>query len=195
MQYRTHITVSLAVGLPMLAAVDQVTFINTAVLVCGSVLPDIDHPKSFIGKRSQVVSKVANKTLGHRGATHSLVVAAGVYLLALFNAKAYLATAAMHLPFWLLIGYLLHLIEDSFSKNSIHWFWPFSKFKKSARKRLFYYRTGHVSEYLILGFALCLLLIELNLLWSGHLTSLFDHGWAASLKLLIAKLQLLLLPH
>lgn len=25
MQYRTHITVSLAVGLPMLAAVDQVT--------------------------------------------------------------------------------------------------------------------------------------------------------------------------
>ena len=34
MQYRTHITVSLAVGLPMLAAVDQVTFINTAALVC-----------------------------------------------------------------------------------------------------------------------------------------------------------------
>ena len=30
MQYRTHITVSLAVGLPMLGAVDQVTFINTA---------------------------------------------------------------------------------------------------------------------------------------------------------------------
>lgn len=39
MQYRTHITVSLAVGLPMLAAVDQVTFINTVALVCGSVLP------------------------------------------------------------------------------------------------------------------------------------------------------------
>jgi len=116
-------------------------------------------------------------------------VAAGVYLLALFIAKAYLASAAMHLPFWLLIGYLLHLVEDSFSKNSIHWFWPFSKFKRSTRKR-----TGHVSEYLILGFALCLLLIELNLLWSGHLTSLFDHGFAASLKLLIAKLQLLLLP-
>lgn len=36
MQYRTHITVSLAVGLPMLAAVDQVTFINTVALVCGS---------------------------------------------------------------------------------------------------------------------------------------------------------------
>ena len=45
MQYRTHITVSLAVGLPMLAAVDQVTFINTAALVCGIVLPDIDHPR------------------------------------------------------------------------------------------------------------------------------------------------------
>ena len=72
-----------------------------------------------------------------------------VYLGTLWIARHYLSPEANFVPFWLFGGYLLHLSEDSFSKNSIHWFWPFSKVKRSSRKRLFYYRTGHVSEYLI----------------------------------------------
>lgn len=189
MQYKTHITTSLALGLPLMAAVDQVTVINTIALVCGSVLPDIDHPKSFIGKRNQVVSKVTNKTLGHRGATHSLIVALGIYLLALFLAHTYLSQKAEFVPFWLLCGYLLHLCEDSFSKNSIRWFWPFSKVKRSSRKRVLYYRTGTVSEYLILGFMLCLLLIEINLLYIGQLDKLFTGPPLVYLKTFIVKAQ------
>lgn len=189
MQYRTHLTTSFALGLPLMAAVGQVSVINGLALACGSLLPDIDHPRSFIGKKSQVVSKVASKTLGHRGATHSLVVAILVYLGALWIARHYLSPAASFVPFWLFWGYLLHLTEDSFSKNSIHWLWPFSKVKRSARKRLFYYRTGHVSEYLILGFMLCLLLIEIELLYLGKLQALFSNGFLVYIKLFLVKLQ------
>lgn len=192
MQYRTHLTTSFALGLPLMAAVGQVTVINGLALACGSLLPDIDHPRSFIGKKSQVVSKVASKTLGHRGATHSLIVAILVYLGTLWIARHYLSSEANFVPFWLFGGYLLHLSEDSFSKNSIHWFWPFSKVKRSSRKRLFYYRTGHVSEYLILGFMLCLLLIELDLLYLGKLQTLFSKGCLVYIKLFLVKLQTLM---
>lgn len=188
MQYRTHITVSLAVGLPLMAATDQLTVINTCALVLGSLLPDIDHPKSFIGKHNQLVSQVTNKTLGHRGATHSLVVAFGIYFIFLFIAKKYFSASAMLTPFWTLVGYLLHLVEDSFSKNGIHWFWPLSKKKKSRRKKVFYYRTGQLSEYLVLGFSLCLVLIELKLIISDQLGNLFG----PELGMWLTRLQVLL---
>ena len=44
----------------------------------GSLLPDIDHPESFLGRRLRLISKPVYRWFGHRTLTHSLFFMAGV---------------------------------------------------------------------------------------------------------------------
>lgn len=127
MKYRTHVTLTLAVGLPLMAASGEVSFLNGCALGIGSLLPDIDHPSSFLGKRNKIASGITNKTLGHRGGTHSLLGAVIVFVLGTVIQFHYLSASGQNVTFWLLIGYLMHLIEDSFSKEGIHWLWPYKR--------------------------------------------------------------------
>ena len=178
MKYRTHVTLTLAVGLPLMAASGEVSFLNGCALGIGSLLPDIDHPSSFLGKRNKIASGITNKTLGHRGGTHSLLGAVIVFVLGTVIQFHYLSASGQNVTFWLLIGYLMHLIEDSFSKEGIHWLWPYKK--KRKRPKLIYYTTGGIGEHLVLGFTLCLLLIEFRLLWLGTLGQMIlatSCGW------------------
>ncbi|MCL6571364.1 MAG: bifunctional acetaldehyde-CoA/alcohol dehydrogenase, partial [Bacillus sp. (in: Bacteria)] len=46
----------------------------TAGVVIGSLLPDIDEPKSYVGRRSFGMANKVKEAFGHRGMTHSLVV-------------------------------------------------------------------------------------------------------------------------
>ena len=39
----------------------------------GAMLPDIDHPSSWIGRRLRLISRPLAATFGHRGVTHSMV--------------------------------------------------------------------------------------------------------------------------
>ena len=52
----------------MLAQGDWWHIVPSAVLTC--LLPDIDHPKSFLGQRLSWIQSLAAP--GHRGFTHSL---------------------------------------------------------------------------------------------------------------------------
>ena len=109
MQYKTHLAVSLAVGIPLMSCAGDLNFPNAMALCAGTLLPDIDHPGSYMGKRIKFISKVANKTLGHRGGTHSLLFAGLVYAFFVWIRNLYFAQAAYFVPFWILCGYLLHL--------------------------------------------------------------------------------------
>lgn len=175
MKYQTHITTTMAVGLPLMATLNEVSVLNVCALGIGSLLPDIDHPSSFLGKRNKIASGITNHTLGHRGGTHSILGAVIVFVIGTFIQFRYLTSAGQNVTFWLVFGYLFHLIEDTFSKDGIHWLWPYKK--KRKRKKLIYYTTGGIGEYLILGFTLCLLLIEVRLLWLGNLGHLFQCEW------------------
>lgn len=50
---------------------EPVAFMLSCTL--GSVLPDIDHPKSYIGRRVPLIPKLLYKTVGHRTLTHSIL--------------------------------------------------------------------------------------------------------------------------
>lgn len=50
---------------PVLAHGDWWHIIPSAILTC--LLPDIDHPKSFLGQRLKWVSKPIARAFGHRG--------------------------------------------------------------------------------------------------------------------------------
>ena len=53
MQAKTHITTTLALGLPLMSLTNELTLVNVGVLAVGSLLPDIDHPSSYLGFMQQ----------------------------------------------------------------------------------------------------------------------------------------------
>ena len=85
----------------------------------GALLPDIDTPKSAIGRLMPPFSAWLERKIGHRQATHSL--------LALFMLSLALAPLIIiNLFFWvaLLFGYLSHLIIDATNKSGVPLFYP-----------------------------------------------------------------------
>ena len=64
---------------PVLAQGDWWHIVPSAVLTC--LLPDIDHPKSFLGQRLSWISKPVARGFGHRGFTHSLLAVFGALTL------------------------------------------------------------------------------------------------------------------
>lgn len=129
---------------------------NIVILVAtgiGASLPDIDEYNSSTSRKSLINFSLF---LRHRGITHSLLgwlfFSAGLFFL--MNHFMPIQLKAHALPNWwgslwlgLTIGYFLHLIEDSFSKEGIDWFVPFKK--KKFHRSWFHYKVGGWFEKLL----------------------------------------------
>lgn len=100
-------------GLP---AMDPVPL---GLAVMGALLPDIDHPKSWVGKRLRPLSTIIAAVLGHRGATHSLLAAAGCAWLLFHDGTPRAIVAPV------LVGYLSHLAGDLLTPRGLRLAWPF----------------------------------------------------------------------
>jgi inner membrane protein len=101
-----------ALGLP---ALDPA---GLALAVGGALLPDIDHPKSWVGRRTKPLSSVIAGILGHRGATHSLLAVVGCAWL-LFHGGYSRTTVAP-----VVVGYLSHLAGDLLTPRGLRLAWP-----------------------------------------------------------------------
>ena len=86
--------------------------------VAGSLLPDIDHPESWVGRRSRPFSSVLAATFGHRGVTHSAVaiVALSVLLARAGHGQAWAVAVTT--------GYLSHLLADMLTPRGLRLAWP-----------------------------------------------------------------------
>ncbi|WP_146811437.1 metal-dependent hydrolase [Aneurinibacillus danicus] len=149
MKYSTHIATSLLFGYgiaSLLSAPLSAAYYGGVVL--GSLLPDIDHPNSYIGRRSFGLANIIHDLCGHRGITHSLIMWILVFLPALW----FYPTLFM---FGLTIGYLGHILGDSFSVSGVPLLYPLTKKKFPAPIT---YRTGSFEEILIFIIA-CILLL------------------------------------
>lgn len=102
--------------------------------ILGSILPDIDTKNSQI---SQLIKVPCYKMFKHRNQTHGLIawlLVSGVlyFILNRFFNFSQLNTPTISVSYniWLglTLGYLLHLIEDSFSSAGIRWFAPISQY-------------------------------------------------------------------
>jgi inner membrane protein len=88
------------------------------IAAAGSLLPDIDHPKSWIGRRLRVVSVPIAAVFGHRGMTHSMfAVVACIWVLRWDHEHWRVA-----LP--LVVGYASHLAADLFTPAGLCLTWP-----------------------------------------------------------------------
>lgn len=142
-----------------------------AATAVGASLPDIDEYNSTVSRKSIINFSLFLK---HRGITHSLlgwaIFSGGLYLL--MNHFMPVRVNFPHLPdywsslwFGLVIGYLLHLVEDSFSKKGVLWFAPFSKKKKH---RIFSYKAGgFFEEFLALVALISVIAMTAYWIWAS----------------------------
>jgi inner membrane protein len=87
------------------------------VVMFGSLLPDIDHPRSTLGRKLPFLSYPINKIFGHRKMTHSILFVGAMFFLGdYFN---------FVIVEYLAIGAALHLLGDYLTPSGIPLFYPF----------------------------------------------------------------------
>ncbi len=145
MMLRQHATATFAICFPFLfSGPGWIPALLFAVF--GSLLPDMDisgcnpvsgnknaisRVLSFLGlvfnwPISRVFSLLSGKDMtSHRGFAHTVL--AGVLLSALAGALLFVAKLNYVYATWLLIGYLLHLLEDALTPSGVEPFFPFGK--------------------------------------------------------------------
>ena len=119
MLFKTHLAVALLIALILLFFNVNIMFV--VIFVIASLLADIDSPFSKIGKKV----KILNYMFAHRGFFHSL------FALLIFSILLSFIDYLLALAFFL--GYFLHLLLDSFTRQGIFLFFPFST-KRSKGK-------------------------------------------------------------
>lgn len=89
-----------------------------ALAFVGSLLPDIDHPASWVGRRLRPVSTAISGAFGHRGITHSAIAVVTLVLLLEHGGYTRSVTSA------LAVGYLSHLAADMLTPRGLRLLWP-----------------------------------------------------------------------
>lgn len=112
----------------------------------GTLLPDIDSETSTIGR---YVAPIA-RAIPHRTITHTIWVVALILGFGIYLKSPYILALG--------VGYTIHILEDSFSKQGIAWFYPIlgtydtysgggtTKRNQSAFMKAIAYRTGGTAE-------------------------------------------------
>ena len=135
MLFKTHLAFGFLAGLLALNIFNpaNVILFFTLVLI-GSILPDIDHPKSKIGRKIKIIGFLFE----HRGFFHSLLFLIFLYIFSvlLFKNNSFI------LP--LFIGYSSHLFIDSFNHLGIMPLHPLSRFRIKG-----FVKTGALAETML----------------------------------------------
>lgn len=91
-----------------------------AAAALGALLPDIDHPRSWFGRRMGLLSRLLSMVVGHRGITHSLLAVVMCLYGLLIVGRGAIAPAV-------LVGYLSHLLCDSLTRHGVPLLWPWRR--------------------------------------------------------------------
>jgi inner membrane protein len=120
MMAKSHVVVGLAawIAAAPLLHLSPVDPVYLALTVAGSLLPDIDHPNSWVGRRSRPISTAIAASFGHRGLTHSAVAVVGLVALLLHAGYRQGTVSA------LAVGYLSHLAADMLTPRGLRLAWP-----------------------------------------------------------------------
>lgn len=120
MMARSHVVVGAAAWLVTAKFLHLPPFdpVPLGLAIAGSLLPDIDHPQSWVGRRTRPLSTALAALLGHRGVTHSAL--AVLFLLVLLAQEGVRRANADALA----IGYLSHLGADLLTPRGLRLAWP-----------------------------------------------------------------------
>lgn len=124
--------------------------VSTILFLIGSLLPDIDSPKSIISRLLHFHIPVE-----HRTWTHTIYIVIGLGITSLFFYPLMFMT----------LGFFLHLFWDSLSAEGCCFFYPFEKYRYYGKAKikekhiLKLYHTDKASEYVLVGVIVTLTVI------------------------------------
>ncbi|AFY71955.1 Protein of unknown function DUF457, transmembrane (plasmid) [Thalassoporum mexicanum PCC 7367] len=141
---------SLAIGRP-------VFILDSLVALFAGLLPDIDHPRSALGRKLPFISVPLSAIFGHREFTHSLLAVAIVTGALIY----FLSDPRYSQWYWVItplcIGYLSHILGDLLTPPGVPLLYPWKR-----KYTLNAFTTGDIKEKIAVGiFTLAVLL------WGG----------------------------
>ena len=149
--FRTHIAFAVFVYFLIIKLFSlDFAFIPFILIIFGSILPDMDHPKSFINRHYLIgIGKIVSLFSEHRGFWHSLL---GLLTISIISYALVLLTPLNHLinhnlVLFLVFGYFLHLLLDSFTPSGIKWLWKNKKLRTKG-----FIKTNSLSENILFIF-------------------------------------------
>ncbi|WP_268244282.1 metal-dependent hydrolase [Shewanella algicola] len=121
--FRNHLLVTTAVAICVVKHMDFALplWVLVTSIYFGSILPDLDHPGSTIGKRLLFISIPLGGLFGHRQITHSI----WPFVITLWIMSGDMGSIPV--MFACMIGYASHLIADFVSDGGVPLFWPSQK--------------------------------------------------------------------
>ena len=132
--YHAHrisgICVGLSFSIATMPSENGLTYLAviTGSSLVGSLLPDIDEPQSYIGKKVKPISKAIKFTAGHRGLFHTLLMCfAFPFIYFLINDIPQIQNFINIISYIIIglpIGYLSHLLMDMMTVSGVPLFWP-----------------------------------------------------------------------
>lgn len=131
----THI--AFAVSLGMLCGMDGVSL---KVLACGAILPDMDHPRSSLGRIFSFLSIPLNKWVGHRRTWHGLALWSAIALGGLVWTPVW----------WIALGAISHVLLDALNTSGVQLFMPFSELVCVLFSRRYRFPSGSKQELVLL---------------------------------------------
>ncbi|MBM3309217.1 MAG: metal-dependent hydrolase [Candidatus Altiarchaeales archaeon] len=150
MNLLTHLTLALLLTLLIYANLNMdPKTLNLCLIAAalGSLIPDLDHPKAFLSRRHwtlQGTSRLIEIAFHHRGITHSLlmlIATTGIGILALNKLQM---NANLAIPY--AIGYLSHLLADSFNPMGVKLFQPISQWTFKTKTKI---QTGGITDRIL----------------------------------------------
>lgn len=137
----SHIAVGAALWVvtARLTGLEPAEPVALAAAAFGALLPDIDHPQSWAGRKMRIVSVPLSMLVGHRGITHSAIAVLACFALLTVMGTGWLATPVV-------IGYLSHLLADGLTPSGVPLLWP-----SKRRFTLNLCRTGSALEIVLVG--------------------------------------------
>lgn len=129
----------------------------------GSLIPDIDNTRSYIGHKVKSISKAINKYSGHRGITHSIL---GLIIFIILLLGIGHITSFNNCPYYkifllgLFAGYVSHLAFDIITVGGIPLFYPFKK-----KFRLFELRSDKYQNFISI---ICIVLTIFILIYLNY---------------------------
>ncbi len=130
--------------------------IFVSVTLIGSIIPDIDHTKSLIGKAFYPIAKYLSVNYGHRTITHSLLFLVGICLISVFIEKNFREDFSISTI--LFFSVFSHLLFDMVTLQGIPLFYPFYKnpcvLPANPEMRI---RSGNIRQEGVILFIFCFL--------------------------------------
>ncbi len=135
------------------------------LLSFGSAFPDIDHPKSFIGRLLPFLSVPLNKKFGHRGLIHSFIL----WILPVILGFIFFKPLGIFA-----LGVLSHIILDTWNIAGVHMMKPVSERTFVMAQKKYRIASGSKREYILLVVLVFFVMLGNFLVYKGGLRNILQ---------------------